>query len=294
MTTAPSNILLTIDVEDWFQVENFKPCIPFSTWSSRDLRVERNTHRLLDLFDSTTLNPRATFFILGWIAERLPSLIREIHARGHEVASHGCNHELLSSLDAQALIKDLNKSKSLLEDIIGSRVYGYRAPSFSIDKEILGYIRDAGYLYDSSYNSFALHGRYGRLPLSPNGNRSRAPALAQPVKGLYELPISNMHLGGRVIPWGGGAYFRLIPERVFRSGMRFILKGQNAYVMYMHPWEIDPDQPRVKEASFTRRFRHYSNLGKTSTRLQHLISAFSNCNFTSCKDYITENRHAGG
>ncbi|MFP3927921.1 MAG: polysaccharide deacetylase family protein, partial [Desulfobacteraceae bacterium] len=166
MTAAPSNILLTIDVEDWFQVENFKPCIPYSTWSSRDLRVERNTHRLLDLFDSTILNPRATFFILGWIGERLPSLIREIHARGHEVASHGCNHELLSSLDAQALIKDLNKSKSLLEDIIGSRVYGYRAPSFSIDKEILGYIRDAGYLYDSSYNSFSLHGRYGRLPIS--------------------------------------------------------------------------------------------------------------------------------
>ena len=185
-------ILLTIDVEDWFQVENFKQCIHFSSWSSCELRVERNTHRILDLLDSVSVSrssrpsnsanpldpthPTATFFILGWIAERLPHLVREIHDRGHEIASHGCNHTLCTECSSNDLKKDLIYSKKLLEDIIGHRVYGYRAPSFAINNDILEIVRDCGYLYDSSYNSFSLHGRYGKL--SMNGYQKKRDCLA--------------------------------------------------------------------------------------------------------------------
>ncbi|MCF8063128.1 MAG: DUF3473 domain-containing protein [Deltaproteobacteria bacterium] len=296
-TSAPPkrpSILLTIDVEDWFQVENFKSCIPYTAWSSCELRVERNTHGLLDLLDSVEVapsgptpvpgTPKATFFVLSWIAERLPGLVREICARGHEVGSHGCTHELCSLQSPEGLWDELTRSKKTLEDISGTPISGFRAPSFSISERILERVRDAGYRYDSSYNSFNLHGRYGRL-----GHRKRSNGrgdLMEPVEGLYELPISNVHLGRSTVPWGGGAYFRLIPERLFRSGVRFILRSENAYVMYLHPWEIDPDQPRVKQASPTRRFRHYSNLGKTRSRIAGLITSFSHLSFLSCSDYI--------
>jgi len=299
------HILLTIDVEDWFQVENFKSCISYDSWPSRELRVERSTHRLLDLLDSSPLTPpnakphpnpaspptpRATFFVLAWVAERIPGLVREIHARGHEVASHGCRHELCSGQPREALLQDLIQSRHILEDITGQVVYGFRAPSFSISEPILECIRDAGYQYDSSYNSFSLHGRYGRLFLFPNGNGAHDEALMQPVENLVEIPISNVRLGGRVLPWGGGAYFRLIPERVFRSGVRRILNRQKAYIMYLHPWELDPEQPRVRKASVTRKFRHYANLHKTKTRLKNLITAFSDCAFVICKDYMHQTR----
>jgi polysaccharide deacetylase family protein (PEP-CTERM system associated) len=168
--------LLTIDVEDWFQVENFKKYIPFSSWSSYELRVEKNTHRILDLLDSasfkfqvSSLKISATFFVLGWLAERLPHLVREIHSRGHEVASHGYCHNLCNEQSHEDLKADLCDSKSLLEDIIGNQVYGYRAPSFAINNDILKIIEDCGYLYDSSYNSFSMHGRYGQVSLSRNG-----------------------------------------------------------------------------------------------------------------------------
>ncbi len=187
------NILLTIDVEDWFQVENFKTWIPFSSWPTRELRVEKNTHRLLDLFDTIKLqpsatsyepgcsgNPKATFFILGWIAERLPNLVREIHARGHEVASHGYYHNRCDEQSFDELKKDMNDSKKFLEDMIGSPVFGYRAPSFSINNEVLKIIEDCGYLYDSSYNSFSMHSRYGHVDFSGNEKKGIAIQIADP------------------------------------------------------------------------------------------------------------------
>jgi len=301
MSSRPS-ILLTIDVEDWFQVENLKSCIPFDAWSSCELRVERSTHRLLDLLDSVKLapnepegssgsrSPKATFFVLGWIADRLPELVREIRTRGHEVASHGCTHRLCSDQTPEELWEDLTRSKQTLEDISGGGVSGFRAPSFSVSEWILERIRDAGYRYDSSYNSFALHGRYGRLDLGAGDNQHSN--LPQPVEGLYELPVSNVRLAGGTVPWGGGAYFRLIPERIFRSGVRFILKSRSPYVMYLHPWEIDPGQPRVRRISPSRRFRHYANLSKTWPRITALLADFSHCDFVSCRDYITA--HNGG
>ena len=395
-------ILLTIDVEDWFQVENFKPWIPFSSWSSHELRVEKNTLLLLDLLDSqqsavssqqststnstnltnltnptnpnnptnpsyslrrrriehcqfhprlppachrhagraTTMpvhiamagrspgtggqeetdktiksnrsrkscltknSPKATFFVLGWIAERLPHLVREIHTRGHEVASHGYYHNLCNKCSSKDLRADLIKSKKVLEDIIGAPVVGYRAPSFSIDKDILKIIKDCGYLYDSSYNSFSMHGRYGRVDLSQNGTRGIALQISKtqhPTSShyqssivnhqssiLYELPISNLKLGNRIFPLGGGGYFRLIPFSLFKKGVQSILKKENACLFYMHPWEIDPDQPKVNEASKFYKFRHYVNLSKTHSKLSNFLESFNQCHFVTCCEYLAE------
>jgi polysaccharide deacetylase family protein (PEP-CTERM system associated) len=326
-------ILLTIDVEDWFQVENFKQYIPFSSWSSCELRVERNTHRLLDLFDSIKLDQsnrqlaissksnsesalsevvpersfpqaclvesgsnssetqqssenkkiHATFFVLGWIAERLPKLVREIHSRGHEVASHGYFHTLCAKSARDDLKKDLVNSKRLLEDILGERILGYRAPGFSIDHDILQMVEDSGYAYDSSYNSFSINKRYGQLPLNGNGKQG----IAFHISGsFYELPISNLTVGKGVVPWGGGGYFRLIPLRLFCLGAQAILNRDKAYVFYMHPWEIDPEQPKVNSACLLYRFRHYLNLNKTDSRLSNFVETFSQYPFMTCQQYL--------
>jgi len=333
------SILLTIDVEDWFQVENFKPWIPFSSWSSHDLRVEKNTHRILDLLDSVEVppsgtlapastqhpsvgkpklccfrNPRATFFVLGWIAKRKPHLVREIHARGHEVASHGYHHTLCKEEPSEKLKNDLTDSKKLLEDILAAPVLGYRAPSFSINDDILKIIADCGYLYDSSYNSFAMHRRYGHIDLSQNRKKGIAleiPKTQHPAprshdpasSSLFELPITNLNLkdlfsyrlsansnqqnrAPLVLPWGGGGYFRLLPTLFFKMGVKAILKKQGAYLFYLHPWEVDPQQPQVPGVPKAFRLRHYANLDKTEAKLFSFIAAFRRCTFTNCYDYL--------
>jgi polysaccharide deacetylase family protein (PEP-CTERM system associated) len=284
------SILLTIDVEDWFQVENFKGIIPFTTWDQRQGRAERNTHRLLDLLDAppgfarSGTPSRATFFVLGWLARRRPELVREIHARGHEVASHGYGHQLCTHLASRDLAQDLLLSRKLLEDILGVQVCGYRAPSFSISDESLALVREAGYRYDSSYNSFALHGRYGRLNLISLPRRGIAREVAD---DFHELPLSNLTLGGRVLPWAGGGYFRLLPAPLYRAGMRRVLRREGAFVFYMHPWEIDPHQPQVSGLTPGFRLRHYLNLERTYSRLSRLIEAFPGCAFLTCRDYLT-------
>jgi len=278
-------ILLTFDVEDWFQVENFKEYISFSTWNSFELRVEKNTHKILDLLDSFSFKPRATFFILGWIAEKLPELVRLIHQRGHEVASHGNDHHLCRNLTESDLIADLKTSKERLETITNSRVYGFRAPSFALDDRVLQAIAQAGYLYDSSYNSFSAHGRYGKIDLS---TAKRNNALYQISEDFFELPVSNLKIKDTVIPLGGGGYFRLFPFPLFKFGMASVLKKDKAFVFYAHPWEFDPSQPRVEQASRGFKFRHYINLHRTEKKLRALISAFDDHEFITCADYISQ------
>ncbi|RJQ84704.1 MAG: DUF3473 domain-containing protein [Desulfobacteraceae bacterium] len=277
-------ILITVDVEDWFQVENLRPWFPHSRWEVLPSRVESNTHRLLDLFDSFDRKVKATFFILGWIAERYPQLVRRIKQRGHEIASHGHNHLLNDQMDNKTLQEDLHKSKKLLEDISGEQVFGYRAPCFSINDAILKMIQDTGYAYDSSYNSFQRHGRYGRI--ETNGKRHYGIALRID-NGFFDLPVSNLQVSGQTIPWGGGGYFRLIPPWLFRAGIRRILKRENAYMFYLHPWEIDPDQPRVAEARGVPALRHYINIDKTHDRLTRLIGNFQRCEFRTCTQYLS-------
>lgn len=293
--SSVGSILLTVDVEDWFQVENFKERIPLSSWSSNELRVERNIHRLLDLLDSfdgkqTTNNkhrtrPVATFFVLGWVAERLPHLAQEIHDRGHEVASHGYSHTVTNILTTNDLEQELRDSKKLLEDIIGCPVTGYRAPCFSISNDILKLIEDSGYMYDSSFNSFEMNGRYGHLDLSKYGKKGN---LVEISNGFYEIPISNFVVRNFIFPLGGGGYFRLIPFSIFKMGVKNILKKNNAYVFYTHPWEFDPEQPRVNEASPIFKFRHYVNLKKTYSKLIRLLDTFNRCRFVSCSQYLQE------
>lgn len=288
-------ILLTVDVEDWFQVENFKRSISFSSWSSQELRVEKNTHCLLDHLDLNNgrytngleqgKKRQATFFVLGWIAKRLPHLVREIYSRGHEVASHGYYHNLCAQISHEDLKRDLVNSKKLLEDILGKRVFGYRAPGFSINDVILKIIEDTGYSYDSSFNSFSMNKRYGQLELSGNGKKGIA---FQVSDSFYELPISNIALGKKTLPWGGGGYFRLTPFRLFYLGVQSILKKQKAYLFYMHPWEIDPEQPKVKNVSSFYRFRHYLNLSKTHSRLSKFLEIFNQCHFVTCRHYLKE------
>lgn len=311
-------ILLTIDVEDWFQVQNLKERIPFSSWSSQTFRVEENTHRILDLLDSWPLSRRdgegkgaglpcqpsavsperkgyagdsaprcrqlrATFFVLGWVAERLPSLVREISLRGHEVASHGCHHHLCNESSAAELRKDLLESRSILEDITGRAVLGYRAPSFSVNNDVLRIIEECGYLYDSSFNSFSMNERYGRLDLSWKPSAGIARQLSP---NFYELAISNVEIAGKTLPLGGGGYFRLMPWPLFMLGMRRILSREGACLLYLHPWEIDPDQPRVEGLPRSYRFRHYVNLEKTLPRLRKLVKTFKRCRFVTCQEYL--------
>jgi polysaccharide deacetylase family protein (PEP-CTERM system associated) len=285
-------ILLTIDVEDWFQVENLKSSISFDSWPSLQMRVERNTLLLLDLLDiafhgsenqsSADYAPKATFFVLGWVAKQAPQLVREIFARGHEIASHGYSHKLCYQCSGKELEKDLSDSRKILEDIIGERVNGYRAPSFSIGPEILKTIEECGYEYDSSYNSFSWNSRYGRLETAPNGTGTAWKVS----NGLYEIPISNLQVANHILPMGGGGFFRLIPAWLFNRGVRSILDRQGTYVFYIHPWEIDPEQPRVKGLPFSYRFRHYVNLNKTASRLANLLAAFGDCRFMTCRSYI--------
>lgn len=275
-------VLLTFDVEDWFQVENFKPWIPQSTWSSYELRVEKSTHRLLDILDAAGLC-KATFFVLFWIAQRLPHLIREIHARGHEVASHGWKHVRCDKQSTIELKNDLEYSKKMLEDTVGAPVYGYRAPSFSINEDVLKVIADCGYLYDSSFNSFSLHDRYGMINLA---EKDRKGISARVSDYFYELPVSNMHLRQLVFPLGGGAYFRLLPFALFKTAARQVIEKDSAFLFYAHPWEVDPDQPRVNEAGAFARFKHYANQKKTADRLKDFIMFFKGRHFCSCSDYL--------
>ncbi|MEW6213678.1 MAG: XrtA system polysaccharide deacetylase [Nitrospirota bacterium] len=280
-------ISLTIDVEDWFQVENFKNYIPLGDWAHKDLRVEKNIHFLLDIFDKYEI--KATFFILGWIAERIPKLVQEIYSRGHEVASHGYNHTMCNKQKIKYLKRDLSDSKKILEDIVCQQVYGYRAPSFSIDNNILAVVAECGYFYDSSFNSFRLNKRYGQIDLTHCDKRGVICHVAN--NKLYELPISNVRLGNCTLPWGGGGYFRLIPFSLFKMGVEYILKRERAYLFYLHPWEIDCEQPRVKEASRFFRFKHYINLNRTLSKLLLFIEAFNGCRFITCYQYLVENYH---
>jgi len=289
-------IILSIDVEDWFQVENLKDCIAYSSWDSQIFRVEYNTHRILDLLDyykrAKTENHletnrfSATFFILGWIAKRLPQLVREIQSRGHEVASHGYSHKLAINLTENQFRNDLVRSKKLLEDITGSSVIGYRAPSFSINAEILKIIYECGFRYDSSYNSFSMNHKYGKIDLS---KKPRSGIAYQIFYKFYELPITNLEITrNKVLPLGGGGYFRLLPFNLFKCGTNCMLKKNGTFLFYLHPWEIDPFTPRFGAVSFSKKFRHCVNLKETFSKFSFFIESLIDHDFISCRGYIDQ------
>ena len=257
---------LTIDVEDYFQVSAFAPYIDRLEWNSRDCRVERNVGRILQLLDDA--GTKATFFTLGWIAERYPQLVREIVANGHELASHGHAHLRASEQTEAGFYADIQLAKIVLEDVAGHEVKGYRAPSFSIGRDNLwafDCLERAGYRYSSSIYPIR-HDHYG-MP--------DAPRFAYAVGGLLEIPVTTVRSLRRNWPASGGGYFRLLPYGV----SRWLLKRVNevdrqAAVFYFHPWEIDPEQPGVAGIVARTRFRHYLNLHRMEARLRRLVRDF--------------------
>ncbi|MBK9237023.1 MAG: DUF3473 domain-containing protein [Rhodoferax sp.] len=267
MTANAITNALTIDVEDYFQVSAFAPHIARDEWDSKECRVERNVARILELLDHAQV--KATFFTLGWIAERYPQLIRRIVQEGHELASHGYGHERASDQNWDSFFTDVNLAKILLEDLTGVEVRGYRAPSFSIGKDnqwAFDCLLKAGYRYSSSIYPIA-HDHYG-MPDAPRFAYEARP-------GLLEIPVTTLRLLGRNFPSSGGGYFRLLPYALSRWMLRRVNQGDGeAGIFYFHPWEIDVDQPRVKGVGAKTRFRHYVNIDRVEGRLKRLLDDF--------------------
>lgn len=260
---------MTIDVEDWFHVENLRRAIPRDTWRARALRVESSMDRMLELMEPW--NVKATCFVLGCVADRVPDLVRRIAANGHEVASHGYGHDLVYDLEPARFRGDVRQSKELLEEITGQEVVGYRAPSFSLTDWALPILAELGFEYDSSlFPTTVAHRRYGKLP-SVEVDRHPIVRLGR----ITEVPLSCLPLGTRALPWAGGGYFRLIPYRVFKVGVNRILDSGKLYIFYIHPWEIDTTQPRVDGLRRSERFRHYLNIEKTEARWVSLMRDFA-------------------
>jgi polysaccharide deacetylase family protein (PEP-CTERM system associated) len=269
--TNPSAVInaMTVDVEDYFQVSAFDRSVPRSEWDGFESRVVRNTRRLLELFDHADV--RATFFVLGWVAERHPSLVRRIAEAGHELASHGFSHRLVYEQSPEEFREDLRRSRAALSAAASAPVYGYRAPSFSITARslwALDIIREEGFLYDASIFPVR-HDRYG-IPSAPRHFH----ALTQNGGTLLECPGSTVTVAGMNLPVAGGGYFRILPYAWSRWGIsRLNTHEGRPAIFYMHPWEIDAAQPRLPGPLLSR-FRHYTNLHKTERRLTRLLSEF--------------------
>jgi len=261
---------LTVDVEDYFHVSAFADVIKPDSWASLESRVERNMATLMELFDAESVS--ATFFVLGWVAERFPQLVKEIVANGHEIACHGYSHQLIYNQEESTFREETVKAKKLLEDISGNVVSGYRAASYSITERsrwALEILIDAGFEYDSSIVP-THHDLYGIPGASEHPHR----LMLDDGRFIIEFPPSTIKVMGRRVPIGGGGYFRLFPYWFTRNGLRSINEiEQKPFTFYLHPWEIDPQQPRVA-ANWKSRFRHYNNLHKCEARLRQLLKQF--------------------
>ena len=260
---------LSVDVEDWFQVGAFENVIARGEWDAISTRVEDNIARILDLFAEADV--RATFFTLGWVARRHPAMIRRIADAGHEIASHGYDHARVFTFDREAFAQDIRKAREILEDCSGTAVTGYRAPSFSIDQRTpwaFAELASQGYAYSSSVAP-VVHDHYG-WPAAP-----RFAFRPLPWSSLIELPVTTAILGGRRVAAGGGGFFRVLPYGFSRWAIRQVNRREGRpAVFYFHPWEIDPDQPRVAHAPLRSRFRHYTGLARMADKLGGLVREF--------------------
>lgn len=259
---------MTVDVEDYFQVSAFEKQISREKWDQLPPRVEKNTERILELLGNHGV--KATFFVLGWVAERHPILIRGIAGEGHEVASHGYGHVRATEQQPEQFREDVIRAKKLLEDIVGEKVIGYRAPSFSIDARnlwVFDVLQDTGYRYSSSIFPIR-HDLYG-MPEAPRF------AFYPREDGLLEVPLTTLRVGNLNVPCGGGGYFRLFPYGFSRWALRRVNhRDKQPAVFFFHPWELDPDQPRQRGVSLKTRFRHYFNLRRMEARIVRLLMDF--------------------
>ncbi len=253
--TPGKAFVFTIDVEDWFQVENLKGKIAYDSWDERELRVGESTGRVLEIFEAAGI--RGTFFILGWTAERFPDLVRRIAAAGHEIACHGYGHHLLHELSREEIREDIERSLAILRPLSPHPIIGYRAPSFSITAEAASVLTELGFAYDASYNRFQLNARYGSTSMPDS---------------LQEFPVTVNTYAGIHWPLGGG-YFRLSPLWFLRKQLEDAVDSAATRIhsLYLHPWELDPEQPRVKGLKKNYAFRHYYGLEKTAEKLREFI-----------------------
>jgi polysaccharide deacetylase family protein (PEP-CTERM system associated) len=260
---------MTVDVEDYFQVQAFAHCIARASWEHTPPRVEANVDRILALFDAAGV--KATFFTLGWIAQRHPAMVRRIVAEGHELASHGWDHTRADAQDPASFLADVSRTRTVLQDIGGVPVTGYRAATFSIGARNLWAFRmlaQAGYLYSSSINPIR-HDLYGmpdapRRPYRPEGGQ------------VWEIPMTAVRLFGRNWPCSGGGYFRLLPARLYRAGLARVNRREGRPgIFYFHPWEIDPGQPRVAGCGWKSRLRHYTNLSRMEADVARILRDFA-------------------
>ena len=260
---------ITIDVEDYFQVSAFENNIDRGDWDRLEHRVVKNVERILALLYEHQV--KATFFVLGWVAERYPELVTSIINNGHELASHGYGHQRVTLLTRDEFRDDLVRAKGILEDISGIAIQGYRAPSYSIGKSniwALDVLAQTGHVYSSSIYPIQ-HDLYG-FPQAPRFTFKESNT------GMIEIPISTLKIMNRLFPAGGGGFFRFYPYSITRWAINHVNKlDKQPTIFYFHPWEIDPGQPRQHQASAKSRFRHYLNLGKTESRLHRLMQDFS-------------------
>lgn len=268
---------ISIDLEEWFTVYNFATVFPHDTWDDQEQRCVGQVKRLLALFKK--YNVKATFFILGWVAERQPDLIKEIAADGHELASHGYGHELVKEIGEERFREDLKKSLDFIRAAVPeAEIVGYRAPSFSINPDLDWFFKaldEFGLKYDSSLFPVALHPDYANsgVPLDPY----------KITETITEFPMTCVELAGKNLPCSGGGYFRLFPYWWFRWALKKVNKADRSAVFYLHPWEIDPEQPRITSVPLSKQFRHYNNLHKCEKRLERLLQDFS---FTTVRDVL--------
>lgn len=258
---------LSIDVEDWFHILGLRNEIPISDWHKMESRVERNTRRILNILDVCN-ETKATFFVLGWVAEHFPNLIMEIQERGHEIASHGYSHRLVYQLTPEQFREDVQRAKSITEDVIGQRVIGYRVPGFSIQNGnlwALDVIKESGFVYDSSiFPAYRGHGGFNDAPIYPYQDSS----------GLWEFPISVVQYWGMNIPFAGGGYLRFLPYSVIKKAINKINSQGQSVILYLHPRDLDIHQPRI-ELSPYRRFKCYVNLHTAKNKLEALLKDFN-------------------
>jgi len=276
---------LSVDLEEYFQVSNFDRVIDRSAWGALPSRVEAATERLLDLFDAT--RSTATFFVLGWVAERHPGLVRGIRDRGHEIACHGYGHELVYEIGVDRFRTDLARARTAIEDATGSRVMGYRAPSYSVtDRSLwaLDVLAEEGFTFDSSIFPIRHH-RYGIPDFARRPVRLRLPA----GRSIVEFPLTTVRVGPLTLPLAGGAYLRFFPATLFRWGLRRNERARTPNVLYLHPWEIDAGQP-VQDVSLRVRVNHYYNLSRMESKLRALLERFR---FRTLGAVVGELDHAG-
>lgn len=277
------NNAFTVDVEEYFHVTAFANTIDRDSWGQREPRVERNTQLLLELLAEKGI--RATFFILGWIAKRYPGLVRDVAEHGHEIASHGLNHQLIYQQSPAKFRIETRDSKNLLEDLVQRPVIGYRAATYSITARslwALDVLAEEGFLYDSSIFPMR-HDKYG----IPGAQTAPHRLETREGRAIVEFPISVLRMKGFTLPVGGGGYFRILPYGVTKWGLTKLNESGQEFVFYIHPWEIDPQQPRVPHAGALSRFRHYSNLGKCYERLVALFEDFS---FSTVQEVLQRKR----